>query len=135
MPKFLFYRPKPATLLIKRFWCSCFPVNFVKFLRIPFFIEHLWWRKYLTRKYLTALACKLFSQKHSIPLCYLRSYVYCGHNLFRVRCVTSLYVSSALLSYVKNALLDWKSSAANHELIFPHSQVHYYAKLLERSSN
>ena len=22
---------------------SCFPVNFVKFLRTPFFIEHLWW--------------------------------------------------------------------------------------------
>ena len=21
----------------------CFPVNFVKFLRTPFFIEHLWW--------------------------------------------------------------------------------------------
>ena len=71
---------------------------------------------------------------HSFPLSF-RSYVYCGHNLFRVRCVTSLYVSSALLRYVKNALLDWKSSAANHELIFPHSQVHYYAKLLERSSN
>ena len=26
-----------------RLWHSCFPVNFVKFLRKPFFIEHHWW--------------------------------------------------------------------------------------------
>ena len=31
------------TLLKKRLWHRCFPVNFVKFLRTPFFIEHLWW--------------------------------------------------------------------------------------------
>ena len=34
---------RPATLLIKRLWHRCFPVNFAKFLRIPFFTEHLWW--------------------------------------------------------------------------------------------
>ena len=34
---------RPATLLKKRLWRRCFPVNFVKFLRTPFFIEHLWW--------------------------------------------------------------------------------------------
>ena len=33
----------PATLLKKRLWHRCFPVNFVKFLRTPFYIEHLWW--------------------------------------------------------------------------------------------
>ena len=33
----------PATLLKKRLWHRCFPVNFVKFLRSPFYIEHLWW--------------------------------------------------------------------------------------------
>ena len=33
----------PATLLKKRFWHRCFPVNFVKYLRTPTFIEHLWW--------------------------------------------------------------------------------------------
>ena len=27
----------------KRLWHRCFPVNFVRFLRTPFFIEHLWW--------------------------------------------------------------------------------------------
>ena len=30
-------------LLKKRLWHRCFPVNFAKFLRAPFFIEHLWW--------------------------------------------------------------------------------------------
>ena len=34
---------RPATLLEKRRQHSCFPVNFAKFLRTPFFIEHLWW--------------------------------------------------------------------------------------------
>ena len=33
---------EPATLLKKRLWHWCFPVNFVKFLRTPFRIEHLW---------------------------------------------------------------------------------------------
>ena len=34
---------RPATLLKKALWHRCFPVSFVKFLRIPFYIEHLWW--------------------------------------------------------------------------------------------
>ena len=34
---------RPATLLKKRLWHRCFPVNFVRFLRTPFSIEHLWW--------------------------------------------------------------------------------------------
>ena len=32
----------PATLLKKRLGHRCFPVNFVKILRTPFLIEHLW---------------------------------------------------------------------------------------------
>ena len=32
-----------ATLLKKRLWHRCFPVNFLKFLRTTFFIEHLCW--------------------------------------------------------------------------------------------
>ena len=32
-----------ATLLKKRLWHSCFPVNFVKFLRTSFLTEHLRW--------------------------------------------------------------------------------------------
>ena len=34
---------RPAVSLKKRLWHRCFPVNFVKFLRTPFFIEHLRW--------------------------------------------------------------------------------------------
>ena len=34
---------RPATLLKKRLWHRCFPVNFVKFLRAPFYTEHLRW--------------------------------------------------------------------------------------------
>ena len=30
-------------LLKKRLWHRCFLVNFAKFLRTPFFIEHVWW--------------------------------------------------------------------------------------------
>ena len=32
-----------ATLLKKRLWHKCFPVNFAKFLRTPFLTKHLWW--------------------------------------------------------------------------------------------
>ena len=34
---------RPATLLKKRLWHRCFPVNFAKFLRTPFSTEHLRW--------------------------------------------------------------------------------------------
>ena len=34
---------QPATLLKNRLWHSCFPVNFAKFLRTPFFTEQLRW--------------------------------------------------------------------------------------------
>ena len=34
---------RPETLFKKRVWHRCFPVNFVKLLRTPFFTEHLWW--------------------------------------------------------------------------------------------
>ena len=34
---------RPTTLLKKRLWHRCFPVDFVKFIRTPFLIEHLWW--------------------------------------------------------------------------------------------
>ena len=34
---------RPATLLKKRLWHQCFPVNFKKTFKSTFFIEHLWW--------------------------------------------------------------------------------------------
>ena len=37
------YGLRPATLLKNRLWHRYFPVNFTKFLRTPFFTEHLRW--------------------------------------------------------------------------------------------
>ena len=34
---------RPATLLKKRLWHRCFPMNFPKFLRTPFLTEQLRW--------------------------------------------------------------------------------------------
>ena len=40
----LFFNKVAGTLLKKRLWHKCFPVNFVKFLRTPSFMKHLpWW--------------------------------------------------------------------------------------------
>ena len=36
-------KARPATLSKKRLWHRYFSVNFAKFLRAPFFTEHLWW--------------------------------------------------------------------------------------------
>ena len=41
---------RPATLLKMRLWHRCFPVNFVKVLRTPYFTEHLWWLLLTFRK-------------------------------------------------------------------------------------
>ena len=45
---------RPATLLKKRLWHRYFPVNFARFLRTPFFTEHLRWLplKVLTEKHM-----------------------------------------------------------------------------------
>ena len=34
---------RPENLLKKRLWHRCFPMNFVKILRTPFFTKHLRW--------------------------------------------------------------------------------------------
>ena len=36
-------RQRVSFLIKKRLWHSCFPMNFEKFLRAPFLIEHLRW--------------------------------------------------------------------------------------------
>ena len=40
-----------VSFLIKRLWHRCFPVNFVKFLRTPFFTEPLQWLLLTLLKY------------------------------------------------------------------------------------
>ena len=42
---------RPATLVKKRLWLRCFPMNFAKFLRTPFLTEQLrWMLLYLVRE-------------------------------------------------------------------------------------
>ena len=50
---------RPATLLKKRLWHRCFPANFAKFLRTPFFTEHLCW---LLLKPGTSANCQTFAE-------------------------------------------------------------------------
>ena len=63
---------RPATLFKMWLYHRCFPVNFVKFLRTHFYIEHLWWllsRVFL--KILKTLKILLLSQKVVLPpLCW-----------------------------------------------------------------
>ena len=40
---------KPVTLLKKRLWHWCFPVNFAKLLRTHYFTKHLWATVYMKR--------------------------------------------------------------------------------------
>ena len=50
----LFFIKLPATLLKKRLWRRCFPVNFTKFLRTPF-LENTSGRLLLKRKDIPAI--------------------------------------------------------------------------------
>ena len=54
----LFFKKRPTTLLKKRLWHRCFPVNFAKFLITPFFTEHLWWLLLCTFIMLTRVMMK-----------------------------------------------------------------------------
>ena len=58
--------PRVATLLKKETLAQCFPVNFAKFLRTTFYIEHLWWLLLSVFTTIAAVSSLLFSQKFSI---------------------------------------------------------------------
>ena len=55
----------PATLLKKRLWHRCFSVNFVKFLRTPFYIEHLWWLLLKIKNTILAIGKSIFLQQEN----------------------------------------------------------------------
>ena len=50
---------RPTTLLKKRLWHRRFPVNYAKFLKIPFFIEHLWWLLLTKRRFMYCILAQL----------------------------------------------------------------------------
>ena len=73
----------PESLLKEvRLWHRCFPVNFAKFLKTPFIIEHLWWLLLNLSWYILPLwvffeSFKVFSsskmyEKSKIRLCSLK---------------------------------------------------------------
>ena len=55
---------RPATLLKKRLWRRCFPVNFANILITPFFTEHLW----TSASELWRLSCRLVYQSLNITI-------------------------------------------------------------------
>ena len=57
---------RPATLLKKRLWHKCFLVNFAKFLRAPFIIEHLWTTPCLTSQ--RSMKIQIWSYSLRCPL-------------------------------------------------------------------
>ena len=59
---------KPATLLKKRLWHRCFPVYFTKFLRTPFFTEHLWATGSEYQWFNPSIPKECTAQKKSFPL-------------------------------------------------------------------
>ena len=62
---------RPATLLKKRLWHRCFPVNLTKFLRTPFFIKHLWWLLlYLLHTWDKLNVRKTFRRRLGHPMCF-----------------------------------------------------------------
>ena len=62
---------KPATLLKKRLWHRCLPANFMKFLRTPFYTEHVWWLLLFMVRIETCWNLRLFKNlplKHALLL-------------------------------------------------------------------
>ena len=85
---------RTATLLKKRLWPRCFPVNFLKFLRTTFFTEHVW---------TTASVCfiyfEVFKQFRSIFFGKLFEIF----NIW-VEYQTNMFCTLILLSYVKSSV-------------------------------
>ena len=93
---------RPATLLKKRLWRMCFPVNFVKFLTTTFFIEHLWW-----------LLLKPIATLFSIGKA-SRNRVFCFSSLFLTKVRVSINVSGVIQKSTLNCCLMARSFLLFH---------------------
>ena len=96
---------RPATLFKKKLWHLCFPVNFEKFLRTPFFIKHLWWLLlYFQKKLCTFLERNEYSP-YNINRRYVLVYVFFVNNPTRMRkifVVTQIIVSTSCAVFISN---------------------------------
>ena len=78
---------KPSTLLKKRPWHRCFPVNFAKFLGAPFLTDHLRWL-------LLQITCKIFSTQCSFTDHCLKHRIANKNNLLNTFSKSSLTIST-----------------------------------------
>ena len=69
---------RPATLLKKRPWHRWFPVNFVKFLRTPFFKEDFWWLLLWIKYCISFLFFLTFSCLINKAVCVIMTFKYCN---------------------------------------------------------
>ena len=97
----------PATLFKRRLWQWCFPVNFVKFLRTPFFAEHFsttasGHRQVVPRKFRTLYRTMILKKQKSRFCRYISCKKYCStysflslHSTKIEACLPSLIFRSA----------------------------------------
>ena len=90
---------RPANLLIERLWHRCFLVNFVKFLRTPFFIEDIW-RLLL---YLKESICKA-SYQHLNPIQDCSPYQFFLYELSKLRNWSSKHSEFKFQSFCQTAV-------------------------------
>ena len=74
-----------TTLLKQRLWHSCFPVNFAKFLRIPFLTEHLRWLLLRFRLYLEEVTLTYWER-----MCLNKDSGKIERNVYKKRCTRIL---------------------------------------------
>ena len=91
---FLFYRNfQPSLSLKKRLCHRCFPANFAKFLRTPFFTKHLrWLRLFIRTEHLLLLIMTHFSNYKGLANLALR-YSFYKKILFTIILVVSILIS------------------------------------------
>ena len=93
----------PPTLLKNRLWHRCFPVNLSKFLRTPFFIEHLRW---------LLLQCSPFLQSYlkfwttwcrvlKLLIFNCRKQIFSKIEGLIIRCVNLFFISNWFFQYIK----------------------------------
>ena len=94
---------RPATLLKERLRHRCFPVNFVKFLRTPFFIEHLCWLLLTLDHNVIKAGRHLFINKLTSKE--LRSILF----LKNIKKLFSAKYFAKLFNYFRAIMLEWSA--------------------------
>ena len=112
--------PRPATLLKKRLWHRCFPVNFAKFLRTTSFIEHLWWLLLYAVVSKNGNFCDEISYSNLIVLCFLFSslinVINCSFVPFHMINMSSIYLKYKRATSLVYGYICFSSNCAINRL-------------------